>query len=60
MGDRGQNRLYSENKDYTYLQGSRKDMVKRWIKLNMNPGKGEKTTPSCLIPFQPLPRPVLS
>lgn len=28
MGDRGQNRLYSENKDYTYSQGSRKDMVR--------------------------------
>lgn len=44
MGGRGQNRLYSENKDYTYLQGSRKDMVMD-SKLNVNPGKEYKTTP---------------
>lgn len=27
MGGGEQNRLYSGNKDHTYLQGSRKDMV---------------------------------
>lgn len=46
MRGRRLNRLYSRNKDQTYLQKSRKDMVME-IKLNVNPWKGQKTPPFC-------------
>lgn len=50
MRGRRLNRLYSRNKDQTYLQESRKDMVME-IKLNVNPWKGQKTPPFCRTPL---------